>query len=172
MKPTPRIYLLCGKTGSGKTTYARQREADGAVRFSLDEWMIRFYGHHMSREEFQTRTRICEETIFELASALAARQLDVVIDHGLWTKESRTWARSRLASATADVVLVHFTASDVELMRRIEARNAVLPAGTFLITEDMFHTFSKHFESPSMDEVDITVDAESSFAERRNDGQP
>lgn len=110
--------------------------------------------------------------LFELASALAARQLDVVIDHGLWTKESRTWARSRLASAKADVVLVHCTAPDIELIRRIEARNAVLPAGTFLITEDMFHTFSKHFEPPSMAEVDVTVDAESSSTERRNDGQP
>jgi predicted kinase len=170
MKPKPRIDLLCGKTGSGKTTYARQREAAGAVRFSLDEWMIRFYGHHMSREEFQIRTRICEEMIFELATSLAARQLDVVIDHGLWTKESRIWARTRLASAQADVVLVHFAAPDVELIRRIEARNADLPAGTFLITEDMFHIFSKHFEPPSMEEVDVTIDAGSSPAERSNDG--
>lgn len=165
MKPNPRIYLLCGKTGSGKTTYARQREAEGAVRFSLDEWMIRFYGHHMSRDDFQARTRICEEMIFDLASALVARQLDVVIDHGFWTKRSRDWARSRLASAAADVVLVHLTASDVELIRRLETRNAALPAGTFLITEDMFHAFSEHFEPPSKGEVDVTIDAQPSPGE-------
>lgn len=101
--------------------------------------------------------------IFDLASVLVARQLDVVIDHGFWTKRSRDWARSRLASAAADVVLVHLTASDVELIRRLETRNAALPVGTFLtflITEDMFHAFSEHFEPPSKGEVDVTIDAQ------------
>jgi site-specific DNA recombinase len=31
------VYLLCGLTGSGKTTYARRLEAGGAVRLSVDE---------------------------------------------------------------------------------------------------------------------------------------
>ena len=34
---SPVVYLLCGLTGSGKTTYARQLEAAGAVRLSVDE---------------------------------------------------------------------------------------------------------------------------------------
>lgn len=33
----PVVYLLCGLTGSGKTTYARGLEAGGAVRLSVDE---------------------------------------------------------------------------------------------------------------------------------------
>ena len=36
----PMIYLICGSTGAGKTTYAIQLTAKvGAVRFSIDEWM-------------------------------------------------------------------------------------------------------------------------------------
>ena len=34
------MHLLCGPTGAGKTTYARElAEAESAVRFSIDEWM-------------------------------------------------------------------------------------------------------------------------------------
>ena len=32
------VHLLCGKTGSGKTTFARRLEQSGAMRFSIDEW--------------------------------------------------------------------------------------------------------------------------------------
>ena len=35
----PRVHLLAGLNGAGKTTFARQLEADlPAVRFTLDEW--------------------------------------------------------------------------------------------------------------------------------------
>lgn len=33
----PVVYLLCGLTGSGKTTYAKRLEAAGAVRLTVDE---------------------------------------------------------------------------------------------------------------------------------------
>jgi hypothetical protein len=33
----PVVYLLCGLTGSGKTTYAKRLEAGGGVRLSVDE---------------------------------------------------------------------------------------------------------------------------------------
>src|SRR5215831_19511334 len=37
----PTVHLLCGLNGAGKTTYAvRLAEARGAVRFSLDEWLL------------------------------------------------------------------------------------------------------------------------------------
>ena len=39
------IYLICGSTGAGKTTYAiRLSETVGAVRFSIDEWMAALFG--------------------------------------------------------------------------------------------------------------------------------
>lgn len=39
-----RVHLLCGLPGAGKTTYAARLAAENsAVRFSLDEWMLRLY---------------------------------------------------------------------------------------------------------------------------------
>ena len=40
----PEIHLLAGLNGAGKTTHARHLAAAlPAVRFSLDEWMLRLY---------------------------------------------------------------------------------------------------------------------------------
>jgi predicted kinase len=147
-----RIYLLCGKTGSGKTTYARRLEQQGAVRFSLDEWMIRFYGHHMSRELFDQRVRICEEMIFDLTEALVSRGVDVVIDHGFWKREARDRARRRLANTGARIELIYFQIPDRVLLERLRARNSALPAETFVITEEMFELFSSWFEPPDESE--------------------
>jgi predicted kinase len=41
----PRVHLLAGLNGAGKTTFARHLEADlPAVRFTLDEWLLRLHG--------------------------------------------------------------------------------------------------------------------------------
>ena len=38
----PAVRLVCGLNGAGKTTLARELEATlPAVRFRLDEWMLR-----------------------------------------------------------------------------------------------------------------------------------
>jgi predicted kinase len=158
-----RIYLLCGKTGSGKTTYARRLEQQGAVRFSLDEWMIRFYEHDMSRELFDERVRICEEMIFDLTEALVSRGVDVVIDHGFWKRESRDRARRRLANTGAQIELIYFQIPDPVLRERLRARNAALPAGTFAITEEMFELFSSWFEPPDESERAILISVSAAF---------
>lgn len=150
-----RIYLLCGKTGSGKTTYARQLEQQGAIRFSLDEWMIRFYGHDMARELFDERVRLCEEMIFDLTEALVRRRVDVVIDHGFWKRETRDRARRRLADTGARIELIYFQIPDCVLRERLRGRNAALPAETFAITEEMFELFSSSFEPPGESEHPI-----------------
>lgn len=46
-RDVPVVYLLVGLTGSGKTTYSRQRlEPAGAVRLSVDEVVHDRYGRY------------------------------------------------------------------------------------------------------------------------------
>lgn len=157
--PAGRIYLLCGKTGSGKTTYAMKLEQQGAVRFSLDEWMIRLYGHDMTREVFDQRVRICEGMFLDLAEMLASRGLDVVIDSGFWRREARDRARRRLAHLGIAIELLYFQVPDRVLRERLQARNAALPAGTYVISEEMFATFSAWFEAPDDSEGAVFIDS-------------
>jgi predicted kinase len=147
------VFLLCGMTGSGKTTYARKLEEErGAVRLSLDEWMIRLFGHHMPREVFDERIRSCQAIMLDLTEQLVARGVDVVLDWGFWSREHRMRTVERLRAVGADPILVHFdTALDI-IRQRLRARNASLPEGTFEITEDMLDDFCKRFEPPGEDE--------------------
>ena len=39
-----KVIMMCGICGSGKTTYAKQKEKEGYVRLSIDEEMWKTYG--------------------------------------------------------------------------------------------------------------------------------
>lgn len=96
---------MCGLTGSGKTTFAKELELErSAIRFSLNEWMIRLYGHHMSRELFDKRFELCKSLILETAEKLLKVDVDVIRDIGFWKREERgamkTWLETRSLSYT------------------------------------------------------------------------
>lgn len=38
------VIMMCGVCGSGKTTYAKQKEEDGYVSLSIDEELWKTYG--------------------------------------------------------------------------------------------------------------------------------
>ena len=61
----PVVYLLCGLTGSGKTTYAKQLEAAGAVRLSVDEEVFARHGRYgvdyPASEYFDLQRPVAEE---------------------------------------------------------------------------------------------------------------
>jgi predicted kinase len=42
----PRVVMMCGVAGSGKTTYAQRLEADGYVRLSVDEEIWATHGRY------------------------------------------------------------------------------------------------------------------------------
>lgn len=39
-----KVIMMCGVCGSGKTTYAKQKEKEGYIRLSIDEEMWKAYG--------------------------------------------------------------------------------------------------------------------------------
>lgn len=151
------VHLLCGKTGSGKTTLARQLEGEGAVRFSLDDWIIHLYGHRMTHEEFDERVVKCMDLMLSMTEQVAARGVSVVLDCGFWKKADRRGTRTRLERLGVRVMLHYLHVPDLVLLERLAKRNRCLPAGTFEITPEMFADFSGRFESPGEDENPVVV---------------
>ena len=50
---TATLYLIHGYIASGKMTYAKKLEAEtDAIRFTLDEWMVNFYGANPPANKF------------------------------------------------------------------------------------------------------------------------
>ena len=119
-----RVHLLYGLAGSGKTTLARALSADGqAVRFTLDEWMLRLYpGLSFESPGYGPRTEIVKELIWSLAEQVLRSGVDVVLDWNSWSRARRQWAIGRAAAIPAEVILHWIDASIDQAAARAEQR--------------------------------------------------
>src|SRR5437868_12723432 len=83
------VHLLCGLPGTGRTTIARRLESEGAVRFTLDEWMLRLFDLTPDQAEYGVRTeRVCE-LIWDLTAPFVRGGHDVVLDWSQWNPARR-----------------------------------------------------------------------------------
>ena len=83
--------MMCGPTGSGKTTFAKRLEREhNAVRMSVDEWMIALHGHHMPREVFDERLARIKDLLWNMARRLLELGVNVVLDFGFWKRTDRS----------------------------------------------------------------------------------
>jgi predicted kinase len=153
MRPT--LYILCGLTGSGKTTLARQLEAEhGAVRFSVDEWMIALHGLYPG-DDFDKKEERCKSLIRHVAHQLVAKGISVIFDFGFFRKAGRDACRAFAEEIGATPETIYVACNETELRRRLAHRNEQLPENTFEITDEMFGRFLTVFEPPEPDEAKV-----------------
>jgi predicted kinase len=151
------VHLMCGATGSGKTTFARQLARAGAVHLNIDEWMLRLYGRELPRPAFEQKLAACFELLIDLAGAIARAGTEVVLDAGFWHKQRRVSARGHLAELGLTTVLHVVSLPDDERWRRLERRNQLRSPHEYEISREMFEAFSSCFEPPGPDESPVFV---------------
>jgi hypothetical protein len=120
-----RVHLFYGLAGSGKTTRARALCAEGdAVRFTLDEWMIRLYpGLSFDSADYGHRAEDVKALIWSLAEQVLRAGVDVALDWNSWSRERRAWAVRRAATIPAAVILHRLGASIDEATARAAQRH-------------------------------------------------
>lgn len=154
-----KIHLVLGPQGSGKSTYALElTREEGAVRFSIDEWMQSLFGPDlpgtMSLSWIMERVQRCEARIWDAASQISQVGGSVVLDLGFTKLESRDRFR-RLASDIGAQVQIHVLDASCSVRKeRVMKRN--LEKGqtfAFEVTPMMFDFMDKEFEHPTEEEL-------------------
>lgn len=142
----PRLFLVCGLPGSGKTTRARQLEQKyQAIRFCPDEWMA-----DLALDPYdEVRREKVEGLQWKLAQSLLKRGLAVVIEWGTWGRAERDRLRSGARALGAAVELHYLTAPLDVLYERVRLRGMESPPIT---REDLFR-WSQAFEEPTDEEL-------------------
>lgn|GEM_PF-6945728 len=88
----PRVVMMCGVAGSGKTTYAKRLESEGFARLSIDEYIWSTYGRfgidypESTYIQYQAST---ENALQVRLVQLIAQCRDVVLDISFWQRARR-----------------------------------------------------------------------------------
>jgi predicted kinase len=147
-KRTPRLYLVCGLPGAGKTTRAlRITESVRAVRLCPDEWLTSFGMSLVEDYEFRFKLEKC---LLLHAEALLRVGVGVVIEFGSWSRAERELIRQTALRVRATAELHFLNAPIDELVRRVRARGG--PEVEFL-TSKVLLEYSHRFEPPDPAEM-------------------
>lgn len=145
---------MCGPAGSGKSTIARDYEADGMVRLSVDtEAWAR--GHRTMPLPEAVSAAITAELEQRLLACVRARQ-DVVLDLSFWSREMRDHWRALIAPSGVIPEIVQVVASRETALARVEAR-AVGHSDDFRLPREIAERYYDHFQPPTDDEGPVTV---------------
>jgi predicted kinase len=144
----PRLYLVCGLPGAGKTTRARRIvESVSAVLLCADEWVL---GLGRSLVDFEFRVRL-QDCLLSHAGVLLRSGVSVVIEFGSWHREERERIRQVATDAGAVAELHFLDASLEQLVQRVRARGGAEADG--LVAVLVNHSTS--FEYPSAEEASL-----------------
>ena len=142
----PRLIIVCGLPGSGKTTRARALESRlRAVRFSPDEWM-----NALSLDVYDEERRGKIEALqWKLGRELLARGLTVIIEWGTWGRSERDALRLGARALGAAVELHYLSAPADVLFDRIQRRGTENPP----IERDAVVRWFEMFQAPTPEEM-------------------
>lgn len=154
----PGVHLLCGLPGAGKTTYARRLAAElPAVRFTLDEWMLRLYGFRYDDPRYAARLDGCTALIWDTARQVLGLGCDVVLDWNQWSRERRSEWRRRAMGERCRTVLHHVDVPVEVAVERVAHRGGG-DASAHQLDADAVRRLAAIFQPPTDDEgLDIVT---------------
>jgi predicted kinase len=150
-EPGPVVYLLCGLTGSGKTTFAQRMQAEGVVRLSVDEEVFARHGRYgvdyPENRYFELERPVIEEVRERLVALVRAGQ-SVILDQGLWRRADRDSCKRLVEEHGGRWRLLYFKVSRATLLERLAERNQRGDANALAVTAEALDDFIARFDEP------------------------
>lgn len=154
----PMLYLIHGFIASGKTTYAKKLGAKtGAMRFTLDEWMVHFYGVNPPVEKFAEYEENIKAMIWIMAEKFLQNGISVILDYGFWKRSDRDDYRTRAKALDVSCELHVLLLDDTTALTRLKSRTNEIPDGELFIDENAYQTLKQKFEPLGEDEARIDI---------------
>lgn len=154
----PRIHLVIGPVGAGKSTFALGLVRDhSALRLTLDEWMTALFRQDRPDtglvQWYRERSTRCIEQIWSIARAAIDVDTSVVLEIGLLDRRGRRSFYDRVAEAGIDLTIYVVDAAKEVRRERVESRNRIQGATfSMIVTPDIFELASDLWEPPDVAE--------------------
>jgi predicted kinase len=150
---TPQVHLLAGLNGAGKTTYARRLEAElPAVRFTLDEWMLRLHGLPYDDPAYPALAESCKGLIWDTALQVLRAGVDVVLDWNQWSRDRRAEWAAKASAQGFQPVLHYIRVRLATAIAQTAVRNAQDPAHAHTLDAAAVRHLASIFEEPDQAE--------------------
>ena len=156
-----KVFLICGKICSGKTTYAEKiRVKEQAVLLSTDEIILALFGQHCGdkHDDYVERT---QNYLLNKSLELFEIGINVILDWGFWMKDEREYVREFYNSRNITCEFHYIDISDETWKARLNKRNSAVLAekvSAYYVDENLAAKFGAIFEKPTKDEIDVWVE--------------
>ena len=144
----PKLIIVCGLPGSGKTTHAKRLEETlGAVRFCPDEWIQAL---SLGLQDEKSRAKM-EALQWAQAQRLLALGQTVIIEWGTWGRSERDALRLG-ARALGAAVELHYLSAPVDvLFERVQQRGMEDPP----LTREELEQSAGVFQASTVEEAGL-----------------
>lgn len=154
----PRVVLMCGISGSGKTHHALRLESEGYVRVSVDAIVWRRYGPDFAALPSDELKRIFREGMAEAreeTARLIDEGRDVVVDATMCKRAARDMMRRVCREHGVEPSVVCLRAPKELLWRRLSGRKGC-DSDNLVVSREQLDLYCAGFEMPQPDEGDVT----------------
>lgn len=154
-----KIYLICGKIGSGKTYYAKKLlEEARTVALSCDDFTKIVFNNDLGDRHDVTMFGV-KRYFLQKAVEICACGVNVVLDWGFWTRTERAEITEFLNNSCVLFEWHYMDISDERLRENITARNQSLAdsadCSNFYVDNGLLEKCLSQFEEPEPSEVDV-----------------
>ncbi|MCK9902022.1 ATP-binding protein [Frankia sp. Cpl3] len=163
------VVMMCGLSGSGKSTCARALERRGYARLSIDELVWEWIGRdaaELDPAEYEHLRSTAERQLWGDLIRLMKAKVPVVIDYSFWNRSTRDRYKAVIESHGCRWLLVFLPAELETLRRRLAIRNRRDDANSVTVSDDLLERYFAHFQQP-VGEGERVIFQSSAPADRR-----